>query len=373
MRYALTTEQEQFGQMIREFVTARAPESELLARIESDDRFDRHLWADLCDQLELPGLAVPEAYGGSGFGQIERAVVLEELGRALTPVPYFATAVMTLPLLLAADTTGQVSSAITDLASGASIGAAALAEPGTAAFEAPTTEATPATHGHVLHGRKTLVIDGDLADLFVVSAEDDGQTALFIVEATADGVDVQPNVMFDPTRGTADIRLDGAPATRVGSGSAQPAIDDVLDRARIAMAAEQVGGIERCLDIAVEHGQTREQFGQPIGKFQSVKHQCARMLYDLETARSAMWYAAWAAEDAPEELADVVPVAKYLCSTAFQEAARATVHILGGIGFTWEHPAHLFFKRATTSAQFLGSASESLNRLADHMLDGRQQ
>src|SRR5690625_3018125 len=372
MRYALTTEQEQFGQMIREFLTARAPESGLLARIESDNRFDRQLWADLCEQLELPGLAVPEAHGGSGFGQIERAVVLEELGRALTPVPYFATAVMALPLILAADT-GQASGVITDLASGASIGAAALAEPGTRAFDAPVTAATRATHGHVLNGHKTLVIDGDLADIFVVSAEDDGQTALFIVEATADGVEVQPHTMFDPTRGTADVRFDGAPATRVGSGSAQPAIDDVLDRARIAMAAEQVGGTARCLDIAVEHAQTREQFGQAIGKFQSVKHQCARMLYDLETARSAMWYAAWAAEDAPEELADVVPVAKYLCSTAFQEAARATVHILGGIGFTWEHPAHLFFKRATTSAQFLGSAHESLYRLADQMLDGSQQ
>lgn len=372
MRYALTTEQEQFGQMIREFLTARAPESGLLARIESDNRFDRQLWADLCEQLELPGLAVPEAHGGSGFGQIERAVVLEELGRALTPVPYFATAVMALPLILAADT-GQASGVITDLASGASIGAAALAEPGTRAFDAPVTAATRATHGHVLNGHKTLVIDGDLADIFVVSAEDDGQTALFIVEATADGVEVQPHTMFDPTRGTADVRFDGAPATRVGSGSAQTAIDDVLDRARIAMAAEQVGGTARCLDIAVEHAQTREQFGQAIGKFQSVKHQCAGMLYDLETARSAMWYAAWAAEDAPDELADVVPVAKYLCSTAFQEAARATVHILGGIGFTWEHPAHLFFKRATTSAQFLGSAHESLYRLADQMLDGSQQ
>src|SRR5690625_3893168 len=285
MRYALTTEQEQFGQMIREFLTARAPESGLLARIESDNRFDRQLWADLCEQLELPGLAVPEAHGGSGFGQIERAVVLEELGRALTPVPYFATAVMALPLILAADGTGRAATVIAELASGTSIGAAALAEHGRSAAEPPMTTATsdPAA-GHVLDGHKTLVIDGDLADILVVSAAEASGTELFVVDANAEGVRVQPNTMFDPTRGTADITFESAPALLLnGRSAAQQIIDEVLDRARIAMAAEQVGGTARCLDIAVEHAQTREQFGQAIGKFQSVKHQCARMLYDVET------------------------------------------------------------------------------------------
>src|SRR5699024_1578388 len=161
-------------QMIREFLTARAPESGLLDRIESDSRFDRQLWTDLCEQLELPGLAVPETYGGSGFGHVELAVVLTELGRALTPVPYFATAVMALPLSLAADAPGSAATIISGLASGTSIGTAALAEPGRGAHESPATTATSdQAAGHLLNGHKTLVIDGDLADVLVVSASDE--------------------------------------------------------------------------------------------------------------------------------------------------------------------------------------------------------
>lgn len=375
MRYALTPEQEQFGQTIRDFLETRAPESGLLARIEADDRLDRHLWQDISEQLELPGLTAPETFGGSGYGAVESAVVLEELGRSLTPIPYFASAVLTLPLLIAADGTGVTHDVITRLASGSAMGAAAVAEPGRRADAVPATSAVAGR----LNGTKTLVMDGDVADVFVVSALTDGQPSFYLVDADADGVAVERQPMLDPTRGSAEIQLTDAPGTELGPpAGAEPMaiLGDVLDRAQIALAAEQLGGAVRCLEIAVDHATTREQFGRPIGNFQSLKHQCAKTLYDIEVARSAMWYAAWAADaqadphtDTPAaDLAELVPTVKYLCSTTYQEAARRCVHILGGIGFTWEHPAHLFFKRATSSAQFLGTPTEALHRLADQML-----
>ncbi|MGH3502632.1 MAG: acyl-CoA dehydrogenase family protein, partial [Nocardioidaceae bacterium] len=230
----------------------------------------------------------------------------------------------------------------------------------------------PATtaDGDLLSGHKTLVVDGDLADVLVVSAQVGGVPGLFCVRADAEGVTVRRQQMLDPTRGSAEVWFDGAAATRLDvSDRTATVVGDVLDRARIALAAEQVGGAAHCLETAVEHVKAREQFGRPIGSFQAVKHKCARVLYDLEAARCAAWYAAWAVEEAPEELPMVVPTVKYLCSEAFQTAARDCVHLLGGIGFTWEHPAHLYLKRATTAAQFLGSPTDSLHRLADTMFD----
>lgn len=366
MRFALTLEQQEFGHAIRAFLRQRAPESQLIERIALENRFDTKLWKDLSEQLELPGLVVPESHGGSGFGAVELAVTLEEFGRALTPVPYFATTVLALPLILGADINGAADDLVRELATGTSIGAVALAEPGRSATSTPSTTA----RGNRLQGQKTLVIDGDLADVFVVSAQVDGVLGLYCVSADAPGVTVRRQEMLDPTRGSAEVWLDDVEATCLdASDRAATVLNQVLDRARVALAAEQVGGAARCLEIAVEHVKTREQFGRPIGSLQAVKHQCAKMRYDLEVARSAAWYAAWAIEEAPGELAMVIPTVKYLCSEAFESAARRCVHLLGGIGFTWEHPAQLFFKRATSAAQFGGSPTDALHHLADHMLD----
>lgn len=365
MRFAPTSEQQEFGQAIRSFLRQRAPESGLIERIADENRFDTKLWKDLSEQLELPGLMVPESHGGSGFGAIELAMTLEEFGRALTPVPYFATTVLALPLIMGADINGVADDLVRDLATGTSIGAAALAEPGRSATSIPATTAT----GNRLQGHKTLVVDGDLADVFVVSAQVDGVLGLYCVSADAAGVTVRRQEMLDPTRGSAEVWFDDVEATCLDTSALSVnVLNQVLDRARVALAAEQVGGAARCLEIALEHVKTREQFGRPIGSFQAVKHQCAKMLYDLEVARRAAWYAAWAIEEAPEELAMVIPTVKYLCSEAFESAARQCVHLLGGIGFTWEHPAQLFFKRATSAAQFLGSRTDALYQLADQIL-----
>ncbi|MGH3097281.1 MAG: acyl-CoA dehydrogenase family protein, partial [Streptosporangiales bacterium] len=177
MRYAPTPEQEEFGRTIRAFLQQRVPESKLLDQLARPDRFDSTLWKDLAGQLELPGLAVPESYGGSGFGAVELGVTLEEFGRALTPVPYFATAVLALPLIVGADASGVAANLVRELAAGRSIGAAALAEPGQGAGATPATTAD----GDLLSGHKTLVVDGDLADVLVVSAQVGGVPGLFCV------------------------------------------------------------------------------------------------------------------------------------------------------------------------------------------------
>lgn len=353
--------------MLRSFLERRAPENLLVTRVSSPDRFDRAVWHDLSGQLEILGLAVPESAGGSGFGAVEQALVAEELGRALTPVPYFATAALGLPLLLAADDPTDVRDDLAAVLAGETVLSAALAEPGGRAGATPRTR----RDGDRLSGHKTLVMDGDLADLLVVSASGSDGTGLFLVDVRSAGVDVHAQRMLDPTRGSAEVVLTDAPATPlVESGRAATVIDEVLSRARVTLAAEQLGGAERCLEIAVDHAGSREQFGRPIGSFQAVKHLCADVLCDLEAARSAAWYAAWAVDESPDQLAMVVPTARYLCSEAYLKAARVCVHVLGGIGFTWEHPAQLFFKRATSTSQLLGSPTDDLRRIAEILLPG---
>ena len=367
MQYAPTAEQQEFGRTIRAFLERRAPESGLPAVAAGTERFDRDLWQEMANQLELLGIAVPEELGGSGFGSVERGLVVEEFGRALVPAPFFASAVLALPMILAAGQNASANHHVRDIIGGRSIACAALAESGRSAEATPTAYVAP--NGE-LNGTKTVVMDGDLADLFVVSALDtSGNTALYVVAAAAPGVSVHPQTMMDPTRGGAEVRFTGAAVDHlVTSEAADRVIADVLVRARIDLAFEQLGGAQRCLEIAVEHAKNREQFGRPIGSFQAVKHMCAQVQYDIEAARSAAWYAAWAVDASSAELPTVAYTAKYLCSEAYLGAARTCVHVLGGIGYTWEHPAQLFFKRATSDAQFLGSPGDELNRLADRIL-----
>lgn len=368
MEYAPTAEQREFSRTIRGLLERRAPEDKLPGIASGTARFDRDLWQEMADQLELLGIAVPEGLGGSGFSDVERGLVVEEFGRALVPVPYFASAVLALPLMVASGRDGAVAGQVRSVVAGHSVACAALAEPGRSAETAPTAQVGPRGD---LSGTKTVVMDGDLADLFVVSALDDsGDTGLYVVQADAPGVSVRAEPMLDPTRGGAQVRFDNAPAERIATiDNAEQVIADVLARARIALAYEQLGGAQRCLEIAVEHAKSREQFGRPIGGFQGVKHLCAEVQCDIEAARSAAWYAAWAVDAASDELPSVAYTAKYLGSETYLKAARTCVHVLGGIGYTWEHPAQLFFKRATSDAQFLGSPTDELNRLAARILD----
>jgi alkylation response protein AidB-like acyl-CoA dehydrogenase len=255
------------------------------------------------------------------------------------------------------------------IASGETIGTLAFTEDsGRWDAEGITLAATPSGDGWTLNGHKSFVIDGHLADLVLVVGRTPAGLSLFGVKGDADGLTRTPLATMDQTRKQARIEFAGTPGRLLGEeGGAGPALSRTLDLAAVALAAEQVGGAQRCLDMAVDYAKTRIQFGRPIGSFQAIKHKCADMLLEVESAKSAAYYAGWAAAEDSEELPVVASLAKSYCSEAYFHAAAENIQIHGGIGFTWEHDAHLYFKRAKSSELLLGDPSYHRELLAQRI------
>jgi alkylation response protein AidB-like acyl-CoA dehydrogenase len=224
----------------------------------------------------------------------------------------------------------------------------------------------PSTDGTwQISGTKAHVLDGHVADVVLVVARTESGLSLFWVAGDSEGLTRTPLATMDQTRTQAELRFDGVTASLVGvEGGAGPMLDRVLDIAAAALAAEQVGGTARCFEMAVEHAKQRVQFGRPIGSFQAVKHLCADLLLQVESARSAAYYAAWAVAEESPEVSMVASLAKAYCSDAYVAVATENIQIHGGIGFTWEHPAHLYFKRATSSAVLFGDPTHHRDRIA---------
>jgi alkylation response protein AidB-like acyl-CoA dehydrogenase len=224
--------------------------------------------------------------------------------------------------------------------------------------------------GYLLDGRKSFVLDGHVADLILVVAQADAGPSLFAVRGDAEGLTRRPLTTLDMTRKQAALTLDGVPAALVGTeGGAADVVTRTLRLAVVALAAEQVGGAQRCLDMSVEYAKIRMQFGRPIGSFQAIKHMCADMLLEVESARSAAYYAAWAAQDESDELPLVSSMAKAYCSEAYFRAAADNIQIHGGIGFTWEHDAHLYYRRAKSTELMLGTPGEHREIAAGYLID----
>jgi alkylation response protein AidB-like acyl-CoA dehydrogenase len=298
------------------------------------------LWAVVTRQLGLTGIGIAVEHGGAGGGFVDAAVVIEEAGRSLLPAPL---------------TTVLVAGAALDRAgeAGATL-AAAVAEGKTVAVVAPAPDlrvSAGALSGQVRH-----VLDGDVADVLLVAAAD----GLWAVQASA-AATVRTPVTLDSSRGQADVVFEAAPAAPLGDGEAATTAVDLL---RVALALEAVGAARHCLALTVEHLKTREQFGRPIGSFQALQHRAADLVVGLEAAASTAYYAAWAAVDSPGELPVVAAAAKALCGEAAWRVAAETIQMHGGIGFTWEHPAHRYFKRITTVRLLLGDASEQRRLVA---------
>jgi alkylation response protein AidB-like acyl-CoA dehydrogenase len=365
---ALTDELLALRAAVREFLQDVSPESEVRRLMDTAEGHDRHVWTRLCTELGLAGLAVPEELGGSGYGPVEVGVVMEELGRSLACVPYLSTAVLaTTALQLSGDET-ICKELLPGMVAGELLCAVAVAEQsGRWDPQEMATEARRLPAGWTLSGEKLFVIDGCTADLLLVVARDDtGKLSLFAVA----GHDVVRTAMptLDHTRKQARVLLDNAPARLVGdAGAASALLAELRDRVLVALSAEQVGGAERCLELAVEHARTRSQFGRPIGSFQAVKHRCADMLVGISGARSAAYHGLWAAAHAPEELPIAARLAGMWCSDAYVYAAGENVHLHGGMGFTWEHPAHLYFRRARSSQLLLGDPVEHREQLAQQL------
>ena len=364
IQFAFTDEQEQFRSAVRRFLNDKSPATEVRRLMATAEGYDPAVWRQLSEDLALPGIHVPEQYGGAGFGMVELCIVTEELGRALLCAPYFSSAVLAANAILNAGTDAQKSAFLPDIAKGTRLATLAVTEPDGNWYPAGIqVVATPDSDGYRLDGVKSFVVDGHVAKLLIVAARAPKTTgleglALFTLDADAGGVERRLLESMDPTRKIARIDFRGAHANLLGSlDDGAETILRTLDRAAIALANEMVGGAQIMLDSAVNYAKLRVQFGRTIGSFQAIKHKLADMLLDLELAKSAAYYAAQAAAADDPELArarqsgqscrvrNVPPHRRRMYSDSWRDRLYL------------DNDTHLWFKRAKSSEVFLGQPS----------------
>ena len=369
MNFAFSEEQEELRNIVRQFLEAKSPESAVREQMETERGYDPDVWSQMAEQLGLQSLIVPEEFGGQGFGYVELIVVLEEMGRALLCAPFFSTVVLATNTLLQAGDDDAKAAHLPGIASGETIATLAITEPN-GKWDESGIEATATNDGGTwkINGTKSFVIDGHTADLIIVAAKTGAGTSLFTVAGDAAGLTRTALATMDQTRKQAKLDFDGVEATLLGAdGAGWDTLSTVLDLAAVGLAAEEVGGAQYVLEIAVQYAKDRVQFGRPIGSFQAIKHKCADMLLEVESAKSAAYYAGWCASELNDELPAVASLAKAYCSDAYFHAAAENIQIHGGIGFTWEHPAHLYFKRAKSSELLFGDPTYHRELLAQRI------
>jgi alkylation response protein AidB-like acyl-CoA dehydrogenase len=367
MNLGVTAEQRDLRESVRRFLAERAPMTRVRELMETADATDAGVWRQAGVQLGLQAIAIPGEYGGAGFSFAEQAIVLEELGGALYGGPYLASAVLAATALLASQDEGARRDLLPGIASGQTIATLAFTEDdGSWDPESIRLAAAKNGLGWRLDGHKSFVLDGNAADLILaVAATGPSSLSLFAVEATAQGLSRRALPTLDQTRKLARLEFSDVPGRLIGSpGAGKAALDHTLDVAAIALAAEQLGGAQQALDMAVEYAKIRHQFGRPIGSFQAIKHRCADLLLEVESLRSAVGYAAAAVAEGSTEVPVLAALVKAYASEVYSHVAGENIQIHGGIGFTWEHDAHLYLKRAKASELFLGDASYHRERLA---------
>ncbi len=367
MQFTFTEEQLELRKSARRFLdTASSPER-VRAAMATDRGYDPAVWSRISDELGWPALTIPEADGGIGLGPVELTALFEETGRALLCAPLMSTVALGANALIVAGTEAQRGAHLPAIAEGRTT--VALAHIGASGrWDAAGIDVVARTRGSgfTLSGAARHVIDGHTAELLVVAARAPGSAGregvgLFLVPASTPGVVRAHLPTMDQTRRLAEVTFTDvavpAEAVMIEPVDGWPALQRILDLAIIALAAEQVGGAEACLDMAVDYAKTRVQFGRPIGSFQAIKHKCADMLTLVESARSAAYGAACAAAVGDAELHLMAATAKAYCSEAYMACAAENIQVHGGIGFTWEHDAHLHFKRARASETLFGAPS----------------
>lgn len=362
MEFSFTREQDDLRSSVRSFLDRHSGSDARNTIVKSGHEFNRELWTAMAQQLGLQGISVSESAGGSGAGFLETAIVMEELGRDIYAGPYFSSIAASWVLAHAEETT-----LLESLADGSRVFTIAVPdEGGTWSNPGTRTKATRSSDGYRLSGLKINVTDPGEADEFIVLADLPEGPAWFIVSATGDGVAVEAQDSLDFTRPIGRLVLHQAPATLVvAPDAAGDVLDEVNVKATVALAAEMVGGAEAALQQSVSWSLERTQFGRPIGSFQSLKHMSADALVDIETARVLTNYAAWAIDANTPDHRVTASMAKQSASDAFTLAAGNNIQIHGGIGFTWEHTAHLYFRRAKASSALFGTPHHHRNRIAD--------
>jgi alkylation response protein AidB-like acyl-CoA dehydrogenase len=356
MLVGFTEEQVYLGQSCRSLLERVAGERDVRRLMATDHGMDGAVWARLYE-LGLVGLTVPERFGGLGGGLVDLGVVLEEMGRRLLPGPFFATEALAVQALRNAGDDAAARDHLAAIAAGTTTATLAVTE-GTGRWDEPEVRlrADRVDGSWRLHGGKSYVPDGARADLLLVAARTGSGVGLFSVPGDARGLTRRPLPTMDQTRKQADLEFAGVPARLIGDeGGAWPGLARTIRICSVALAAEQVGGAQAVLDLVIEHARTREQFGRPIGAFQAVQHRCADMALDLEGARSAAYYGLRAMDEDGSEADTAASLAKAYCSAMYRRVTDMAVQIFGGIGLTWEHSIHLYFKRARSSEVLLGS------------------
>ncbi|WP_052060031.1 acyl-CoA dehydrogenase family protein [Rhodococcoides fascians] len=363
----------EFRGVFRKMLGARTPVSTARSAYEGAATSTPTLWKAFADEIGILGLTIPESLGGSGLERAELAIVAEEMGRVLAGGPYFSTVVLAAEAITASGDTDAAAQYLPRIAAGELTAALAVVErTGGWTEQAIHTTATTDADGIRLSGSKGVVVGGADADLLVVAARDNQkQVSLFLVDPLAAGVTRAPQQVIDRTRPAARIDFADAPATRLGApGTGWTAVEAVLENAAIFLAAEQVGGSQVCLDMAVAYAKDRVQFGQKIGRFQGVKHRLADMAVRTEIARSAVQWAAY--QPSNSSASDLgAGVARATCIDTYLQNALDCIQVHGGIAITWEHDSHLFLRRAQADAAILPGARDYRRKLEAHIAHGK--
>jgi alkylation response protein AidB-like acyl-CoA dehydrogenase len=363
-------DREALRESLRAFLAKYSPESEVRRLMTADEGYDRQLWQRMAAELGLPGFTVPAEYGGGGFGTTELQVVTQELGRTLLCAPFLASAVIATNVLLASEDGAAGRDLLPALADGTRIATlAATGESGSYdAADVWACTAEPGDGGYRVGGRRQFVLDVLAADLFLVTATTADGPAVLAVDATADGVTRGSMPTLDETRKQGWVEFASAPARIIGrTGGGAEILRRALIPSCVALAGELTGGARRALDLAVEYAKVREQFGRVIGSFQAIKQKCADVLLAVEAATSAAEAAAEAIDLGSPEHEALAHLALAQAGEAFVFAATENIEVHGGIGFTWESSAHLYYKRAVAGAVVLGSARAHREQLLTAM------
>ena len=386
MDFAFNEEQEELRETAREFLAEHSSSENVRKAMATELGFDPQLWKQIGAELGWSSLLIPEEFGGLGLGYVELIALLEVMGGALVCAPFFSTVCLAGNALLVAGSDEQKRKHLPGLAAGETLATLAFSEPrsidGAPGARVPwdmaAIQTTAEEHAgeYVLRGTKSFVLDGHCADLLIVAAraagsEGDAGLGLFLVPSSSPGVVRRALPTMDRTRRQAEVLLNDVVVpgeARLGAeGEGARALARTLDLACVALAAEQIGGAQRCLDMSVDYARERIQFGRPIGSFQAIKHMCADMMVQVESARSASYYAACVAAEETDGSGDLpvaASMAKACCSEAYFECAANAIQIHGGVGFTWEYDVQLYFKRARASESFLGDPAYHRERIA---------
>ena len=371
MEFDLTDTQKLFKSSARELFAAECSPQRVREMIEKNETYSDHLWEKLVEQ-GWSGLIFSEDDGGLGLGMVEMAVAFEEMGRALVPGAFLSTTALAGSLVLAAGPGELRQRLLQAISEGSAKATLALLEQSARwDLDAVALRATEGADGVRLTGKKLFVSDAEVADYIFVAARIGSDLAVAVVEKNAQGLGVNAMPAIDATRRLCEVSFNDTQAELLLRGdAARQALEHAIDVATLALAAEMVGGMNWVMDASVEYAKTRKQFGKPIGQFQAVQHHCANMLLMTESARSAVYYAAWVMGNAPEQAPLAVSMAKAYASDAYREVGNLGIQVHGGIGFTWDENIHFYYKRAKASELMFGDASFHRERIARLVVDG---